>query len=42
MKEQIKEILEEYACEMVRLQFNGMYNDEEEIDKVVELILKLL
>ena len=42
LKEEIKKILEEYASQMICCGFDTIYNDDEEIDKVVELIMNVI
>ena len=42
MKEQIKEILEEYAGQMICRGLDTIYNDDETIDEVVDMIMKVV
>ena len=42
LKEEIRKIFEEYAGQMVSRGLDTIYSNEKEIDKVVELILKLI
>ena len=42
MREQIKEILEEYAGQMVCRGLDSIYIDDEAIDEVVDMIMKVV
>jgi len=42
LKKEIKKILEEYVGQMVYRGLDTVYNDDEEIDNVVELIMKVI
>ena len=41
-KEEIKEILEEYAGQMVCRGLDTLYNDDEAIDEIVDMIMKVV